>query len=66
MTRSQIRAFVQGSSIERLREVLNGLQRLRNHVPLDSLPEAEQRFLLDLRDHEDFFRSLADARLRGA
>jgi hypothetical protein len=66
MTRSQIRTFVQGSSIERLRQVLDSLQRLRNHVPLDSLPETEQRFLLDLRDHEDFFRSLADARLRGA
>ncbi|MEW6689923.1 MAG: hypothetical protein AB1452_12630 [Pseudomonadota bacterium] len=57
---------MEGSSIERLREVLNGLQRLRNRLPLDSLPEAEQRFLLDLRDHEEFFRSLADARLRGA
>lgn len=66
MTRSQIKAFVKGASIERLREVLNGLQRLRNHVPLDSLPEAEQRFLLDLRDHEEFFRALADAQLRGA
>jgi hypothetical protein len=66
MTRSQIRTFVQGSSIERLRQVLDSLQRLRNHVPLDNLPETEQRFLLDLRDHEDFFRSLADARLRGA
>lgn len=57
---------MEGSSIERLREVLNGLQRLRNRLPLDGLPEAEQRFLLDLRDHEEFFRTLADARLRGA
>ena len=64
MTRSQIRAFVQESNLERIREVLNGLQRLRNHVPLEGLPEAEQRFLLDLRDHEEFFRGLADARLR--
>ena len=64
MTKTQIRAFVQESSLERLREVLSGLQRLRNHVTLHDLPEQEQRFLLDLRDHEEFFRGLADARLR--
>ena len=39
MTRSQVRAFVESSSVERIREVL------------------------DLRDHEAFFRELADARL---
>jgi len=66
MTRGQIRAFVQESSVERIREVLDDLQKLRNHLPLDSFPETEQRFLLDLRDHEEFFRTLADAKLRGA
>ena len=43
MTRSQIRSFVEESSIERIQEVA---------------------FLLDLRDHEDFFKTLADARLQ--
>jgi len=27
---------------------------------------SEQRFLLDLRDHEGFFKTLADEKLRGA
>ena len=66
MTRGQIRAFVQESSVERIREVLDEMQKLRNHLPLDTLPEAEQRFLLDLRDHEEFFRTLADDKLRAA
>ena len=66
MTRGQIRAFVQESSVERIREVLDEMQKLRNHLPLDTLPEAEQRFLLDLRDHEEFFRTLADVKLRAA
>ncbi len=39
MTRSQVRAFVESSSVERVREGL------------------------DLRDHEAFFRDLADAKL---
>lgn len=64
MTRSQVRAFVEGSSIERLREVLDLLQKLRNHVPESRLPQNELPFLLELRDHEPFFRELADARLR--
>jgi hypothetical protein len=66
MTKNQVRALVEGSSIQRLREVLDGLERLRRRVPLDNLPAAEQRFLLDLRDHEEFFRSLADAKLHNA
>ena len=37
MTRSQVRAFVEGSSVA---------------------------FLLDLRDHEAFFRGLADTKLQ--
>jgi hypothetical protein len=61
MTRSQVRAFVESSSIERVREVLNRLEALRRHAPV---PETERAFLLDLRDHEEFFRSLADARLQ--
>jgi hypothetical protein len=40
MTRSQIRAFIESSSVERIREAL------------------------DLRDHEAFFRNLADAKLQ--
>jgi hypothetical protein len=66
MTRSQIRAFVQASSVERIREVLDLLQKLKRHVPVSQLPPHEVAFLLDLRDHEAFFRELADARLRGA
>ena len=66
MTRGQVRAFVQESSVERIRAVLDDLQKLRSHLPLDSFPEAEQRFLLDLRDHEEFFRTLADDKLRAA
>lgn len=63
MTRSQIRVFVETSSIERIREVLDLLQRLRNRVPPDQLPEKDRAFVLDLRDHEAFFRELADAKL---
>jgi hypothetical protein len=64
MTRSQIRAFVEGSSVERIREVLDLLQKLKNRVPPDRLPEKDRAFVLDLRDHEDFFRSLADLKLQ--
>ena len=63
MTRSQIRAFVESSSVERIREVLDLLQKLKNRVPADQLPEKDRAFLLDLRDHEAFFRELADAKL---
>lgn len=63
MTRSQVRAFVESSSLERIREVLDLLQKLRNHVSPERLPEKDRAFLLDLRDHEAFFRELADARL---
>ena len=61
MTRSQIRAFVESSSVERVREVLDLLQKLKNH---QQVPEAERAFLLDLRDHEAFFRTLADEKLQ--
>jgi hypothetical protein len=64
MTRSQIRTFVEGASIERIREVLDLLQKLKNRVPPDQLPEKDRAFLLDLRDHEAFFRELADAKLQ--
>jgi hypothetical protein len=64
MTRSQIRAFVQSSSAERIREVLDLLQKLKNHVPVSQLPEKDVAFVLDLRDHEAFFRELADAKLQ--
>jgi hypothetical protein len=65
MTRSQIRTFVETSSTERIREVLDLLQKLKNRVPPDQLPEKDRAFLLDLRDHEAFFRELADAKLGG-
>lgn len=65
MTRSQIRTFVEHSSHERIREVLDLLQKLKNRVPPDQLPEKDRAFLLDLRDHEAFFRELADAKLQG-
>lgn len=61
MTRSQVRKFVEESSIERIREVLNRMLALKRHEPI---PAHERAFLLDLRDHEEFFRSLADARLQ--
>ena len=64
MTRSQVRAFVEGSSVERIREVLDLMQKLKNRVPHSQLPPNELPFLLDLRDHEAFFRSLADAKLQ--
>ena len=63
MTRSQVRAFVEASSVERIREVLDLLQKLKNHVPPDQLPERDRAFVVDLRDHEAFFRELADAKL---
>jgi hypothetical protein len=64
MTRSQIRTFVEQSSTERIREVLDLLQKVKNRVPPDQLPEKDRAFLLDLRDHEAFFRELADAKLQ--
>jgi hypothetical protein len=64
MTRSQIRTFVETSSVERIREVLDLLQKLKNRVPVSELPQNEAAFLLDLRDHEAFFRNLADAKLQ--
>ena len=63
MTRSQIRAFVETSSVERVREVLDLLQKVKNRVPPEQLPEKDRAFLLDLRDHEAFFRELADQKL---
>ena len=50
--------------MERIREVLDLLQKLKRHVPLSELPQHEVAFLLDLRDHEEFFRTLADAKLQ--
>lgn len=64
MTRSQIRRFVEESSVERIREVLDLMQKVRNRVPPEQLPEKDREFLLDLRDHEAFFRELADAKLQ--
>ena len=64
MTRSQIRTFVETSSVERIREVLDLMQKLKNRVPPSELPEKDRDFLLDLRDHEAFFRELADAKLQ--
>jgi hypothetical protein len=64
MTRSQVRAFVESSSVERIREVLDLLQKLKNRVPVSELPQHEVAFRLDLRDHEVFFRNLADAKLQ--
>ena len=63
MTRSQVRAFVESSSLERIREVLDLLQKLKNRGPPSQLPDKDRDFLLDLRDHEAFFRELADAKL---
>jgi hypothetical protein len=64
MTRSQVRTFVESSSVERIREVLDLLQKLKNRVPVSQLPQNEVNFILDLRDHETFFRELADAKLQ--
>ena len=64
MTRSQIRHFVDTSTVERIREVLDLMQKLKSHVPPSQLPEKDREFLLDLRDHEAFFRELADAKLQ--
>ena len=64
MTRSQIRQFVEASSVERIREVLDLLQKLKNRVSPEQLPEKDRMFVQDLRDHEAFFRELADAKLQ--
>jgi len=64
MTRSQVRRFVEESSIERIREVLDLMEKLKRHVPHSQLPQQEVAFLLDLRDHEAFFRELADQKLQ--
>lgn len=64
MTRGQIRRFVEESSVERIREVLDKLQALKRHQPIAD--EAEKAFLLDLRDHEAFFKELAGEKLQSA
>lgn len=63
MTRSQVRSFVESANVERIREVLDLLHKLKNHLPPERLPERDRAFVLDLRDHEAFFRELADAKL---
>ena len=40
------------------------MTRSQVHVPESRLPRHELRFLHELRDHETFFRELADAKLR--
>jgi hypothetical protein len=65
MTKSQIRAFVEESDVRRIREVLDCLVSLKLRRKLE-VSEAEMAFLLDLRDHEAFFKSLADEKLQGA
>ena len=47
MTRSQIRTFVETSSVERIREVLDLLQKLKNRVPPSQLPEKDRNFVLN-------------------
>jgi len=64
MTPRQVRSFVEGASVERIREVLDLMQKVKKRVPPSELPQHEVAFLLDLRDHEAFFRELADARLQ--
>ena len=64
MTRSQIRTFVEESDVRRIREVLDCLVSLKLRRKLE-VSEAEMAFLLDLRDHEDFFKTLADEKLQG-
>jgi hypothetical protein len=64
MTRSQIRHFVETATVERIREVLDLMQKVKARVPPSQLPEKDREFLLDLRDHEAFFRELADAKLQ--
>ncbi len=64
MTRSQIREFVDTATVERIREVLDLMQKVKARVPPSQLPEKDREFLLDLRDHEAFFRELADAKLQ--
>ena len=63
MTRGDIRRLVQEASVERIRELLDGLQALKAHRPIAD--EQHKGFLLDLRDHEAFFKTLADEKLRG-
>jgi hypothetical protein len=65
MTKSQIRTFVEESSVERIRQVLDCLVSLKLRRKLE-VSEAEMAFLLDLRDHEAFFKTLADEKLQGA
>jgi Mg/Co/Ni transporter MgtE len=65
MTKGQITRFVAESSAQRLRAILDEMQLLKAHAPIHHLPADEQRFLLDLRDHEAHFRMLADAKLAG-
>lgn len=64
MTRGDVRRLVQEASVQRVRELLDRLQALKAHRPIAD--EREKVFLLDLRDHEAFFKTLADDKLRGA
>ena len=64
MTRGDVRRLVREASIERIRKLLDDLQALKAHRPIAD--ERHKAFLLDLRDHEAFFKALADEKLRGA
>ena len=63
MTRGDIRRLIQEASVERIRELLDGLQALKAHRPIAE--ERRKALLLELRDHEAFFKTLADEKLRG-
>jgi hypothetical protein len=54
--------MVEASSVQQIRELLDRLQALKMHKPIAD--EKEKAFLLDLRDHEAFFKSLADEKLQ--
>ena len=60
MTRGQIRKFVDSSSVQRIREMVDLLQKLQNHVPVSELPRHDVALLLDLRDHESFLELNSD------
>ena len=45
MTPRQVRAFVEGSSVQRIREVLDLMQKLKSRVPHSQLPQHEVAFL---------------------
>lgn len=63
MTRNEVTDFVTRTSVDELRKLSEGLDLL-NCGSLDGFTEEQIDLLVSLRDHERWFRQIADLRIR--